>query len=375
MDRHMGTKMNVISFDESNTTFASPTKSTNYIEYSYGESIIQATALALIMFAALSLNAMNLLIVLRNSVMQNPRYMFIMNLVCGDLGVALLSMPFSLITTIYRKWVFGSDLCKLHGFLGSFFFCASLFTMAVMSIEQYYLLVKPLSRAITVRRAWYIMAGVWTLAAVVSIGPLAGWGHFGYNSSTLACGISFPRSAFERIYLFLLVQIAFVVPLLIMGYVYLRILVAVRKHSQRLAKFSSGSSEVIALQRRITCTLLLVLIIFLVCWTPFVCLVVFASLNSDVHHLPYGLGVAAYWCGYFNSACNPVIFVIRNDRFRDGYREILTATWYSLRCHNRPPRLRPNSFKGVWYLNRTCHQNGNSRIMIESFKPLHQQSS
>ena len=340
----------------------------NQIQYSYEESIVQAITLALIMFGAISLNSVNLLIVIRNSVMQNPRYMFIMNLTCGDLGVALLSMPFSLITTIYREWVFGFDLCKLHGFLGSFFFCASLFTMAVMSIEQYYLLVKPLSRAITVRRAWYMMAAVWALSAVVSIGPLAGWGHFGYNSSTLACGIAFPKTPFERIYLLLLVLIAFVAPLIIMAYVYVRILVAVRSHSQRIAKYSSGFSEVIALQQRITYTLLLVLVIFLLCWTPFVCLVVFASLNSDVHHLPYGLGVAAYWCGYFNSACNPVIFIIRNDRFRDGYREIFTTIWYFVRCRNRPQNLGHISDKGIWYVNRAGLENtGNSVDMINSF--------
>lgn len=365
-------------FKYPNVTTVSPAGAWNQIQYTHEESIFQALALVLIMFAAISLNTINLLIVMRNSVMQNPRYMFIMNLVCGDLGVALLSMPFSLITTIYRKWIFGLHLCKLHGFLGSFFFCASLFTMAVMSIEQYYLLVKPLSRTMTVRRAWYMMAAVWALSAVVSIGPLAGWGHFGYNSSTLACGIAFPKTPFERIYLLLLVIIAFVAPLIIMAYVYVRILVAVRSHSQRLAKYSGASSEVIALQQRITYTLLLVLVIFLLCWTPFVCLVVFASLNSDVHHLPYGLGVAAYWCGYFNSACNPVIFIIRNDRFRDGYREIFTAIWYFICCRNRPRNLQQlehKSDRGIWYVNRAGLQNGSSVDIIRSFNPLQQQNS
>lgn len=353
-----------------NLTSASPTGLTNQIQYSHDESVVQAIALTLIMFAAISLNTINLLIVIRNSVMQNPRYMFIMNLVCGDLGVSLLSMPFSLATTVYREWVFGFELCKLHGFLGSVFFCASLFTMAVMSVEQYYLLVKPLSRVITVRRAWHIMAAVWALSALISIGPVIGWGHFGYNSSTLACGIAYPKTAFERLYLLMLVAIAFVTPLIVMAYVYVRILFAVRAHSQRIAKYSSGCSEVIALQQRITYTLLLVLIIFLLCWTPFVCLVVFASLNSDVHHLPYGLGVAAYWCGYFNSACNPIIFIIRNDRFRDGYKEIFTALRYFVQCRNRSKNLRRRSLSlnDICYVNRTCD---NFAGKTDSFKHFH----
>lgn len=31
----------------------------------------------------------------------------------------------------------------------------------------------------------------------------------------------------------------------------------------------------------------------------------------------------AYWCGYLNSACNPIIYAFRSPSFRQGYLEII----------------------------------------------------
>lgn len=346
------------------------TSSDTFIQYLPIEAAFQAASLILIMLVAIVANTMNIIVVYRNSNMQTPRYMFIINLACADLGVTLLSMPFSLVTCISRRWIMSDSLCELHGFLGSFFFCVSIFTLTIMSIEQYFTLVKPLSRAITIRRAWYMIAAVWIFSTLLSLGPVLGWGHFAYNSTTLACGVAYPRTTSERLYLLFLVLVAYVITLLIMAYAYIRIFFAVRKHTDRIAKYTTGGLEVMNLQRRITYTLLLVLVVFVLCWLPFVCLIVLATQNTGVSNLPYGLGVAAYWCGFFNSSINPIIFVIRNDRFREGYREILSEVWYGMRC-KRPPKLRTPQFKRTWYLNkRTKTEGENPHVVLRAIPSL-----
>lgn len=342
----------------------------SYIQYLPIEAAFQAVSLIIIMLVAIGANTMNIIVVYRNSNMQTPRYMFIMSLAVGDLGVTLLSMPFSLVTCISRRWIMSDSLCQLHGFLGSFFFCVSIFTLTIMSIEQYYSLVKPLSRTITIRRAWYMIAAAWILSTLLSVGPEVGWGHFEYNSSTLSCGVAFPRSTLEKMYLLFLVLIAFVITLLIMAYAYIRILLTVRKHTDRIARYTKGGLEVMRLQRRITYTLLLVLLVFILCWLPFVFLIVLATRNTSVKELPYGLGVAAYWCGFFNSSVNPIIFVIRNDRFREGYREILSEIWYGLQC-KRPPKIRTPQIKNTWYLNKRSGKEGETpKFMLRAFPSI-----
>ena len=101
--------------------------------------------------------------------------------------------------------------------------CVSIFTITIMSIEQYFALVRPLSRTITMRRTWYMIGAVWIVSTLMSMGPVLGWGHFEYNSSTLSCGVAYPRSTSEKLYLLFLVVIAYAIPLLIMAYAYIRI--------------------------------------------------------------------------------------------------------------------------------------------------------
>ncbi|XP_068743562.1 neuropeptide FF receptor 2-like [Montipora capricornis] len=343
--------------------------SSYYIQYLPTEAAFQASSLIVIMLVAITANTMNIIVVYRNSNMQTPRYMFIMNLAVGDLGVTLLSMPFSLVTCIARKWIMSDSLCKLHGFLGSFFFCVSIFTLTIMSIEQYQALVRPLSRSITIKRAWYMIASMWIISAMLSMGPLLGWGHFDYNSTTLSCGVAYPVSTFDRLYLLILVLLAYVIPLLSMAYAYMRILFAVRKHTDRISRYTTGGLEVMRLQRRITYTLLLVLLVFLLCWLPFVCLIVLATRNTRVTDIPYGLGVAAYWCGFFNSSVNPIIFVIRNDRFREGYRDILREVWYGFQC-KRPPELKTSQQKKTCYVDKySGEMKDKSHVMLRA-KPF-----
>ena len=95
-----------------------------------------------------------------------------------------------------------------------------------------------------------------------------------------------------------------------------------------------------------------------------------ATKDTGADNLPYGLGVAAYWCGFFNSSVNPIIFVIRNDRFREGYRDILSKVWYGLRC-KRPPKLTKPHFKKTWYLNkRTGAEGENPHVVLRAIPSL-----
>ena len=62
--------------------------SETFIQYLPIEAVFQAASLILIMLVAIVANTMNIIVVFRNSNMQTPRYMYIMNLASAALGVA-----------------------------------------------------------------------------------------------------------------------------------------------------------------------------------------------------------------------------------------------------------------------------------------------
>ena len=79
-------------------------------------------------------------------------------------------------------------------------------------------------------------------------------------------------------------------------------------------------------ERKLTRTIIAVVIVFLICWTPFVCLngyvlgVAFVTGERPKEHWYY---VVIKLVSYLNSAINPYIYVIFHDQFRKAFIDII----------------------------------------------------
>lgn len=62
---------------------------------------------------------------------------------------------------------------------------------------------------------------------------------------------------------------------------------------------------------------------FLLCWVPFFCVNIIASFCKTC--IPGAAFKVLTWLGYSNSAFNPIIYSIFNTEFRDAFRRILTT--------------------------------------------------
>ncbi|GBP65276.1 Melanopsin-B [Eumeta japonica] len=49
-------------------------------------------------------------------VLWTPLNIILFNLVCSDFSVALLGNPFTLISALFHRWIFGHNMCVLYGF-------------------------------------------------------------------------------------------------------------------------------------------------------------------------------------------------------------------------------------------------------------------
>jgi len=107
--------------------------------------------------------------------------MFILNLAAADLGVAITCMPFSIITCLKHKWIFGEVLCHLNGFFNIVFGMGSLLTLTAISVEKYCAIVKPLYKIITRRRAIIMLLITWFEPVLFASLPLTGFTRFVYK--------------------------------------------------------------------------------------------------------------------------------------------------------------------------------------------------
>ena len=309
----------------SSTTSAGSKEDSFPMDYTVEESAIAAVTLLIIIIVCLVGNAVICYVVIRNRRMWTGMNMFLVNLAIGDIAMSLLSMTTPLQTAIIGEWTFGSGpICQLSAFCNSVLFCNTIFTHTTISIDRFFAVVKPMKKIMTRRKALSAILGVWILAVVISLGPLLGWGRNAYNASTLQCGYGFPRNKFESFYIICLAVFAFLLPIVLMSYAYIRIYLVVRHHTRRLSTSTFGNHQdaVIKEQRRTVLTFFLALIVFVICWTPFFVFIAVAVSIRSRDELPHGLGIAAYWCGFLNSAVNPYLIGLRSERFYEAFKRL-----------------------------------------------------
>ncbi|XP_065053527.1 octopamine receptor Oamb-like [Rhopilema esculentum] len=347
-------------------------------QYTNFESAVFVFTLVVIMLVSLAGGLIMLYVLYSNDKMWTSTNMLIGNLALASTSVAAFVMPFSIYSAGNRKWTFGQGaVCKLTGFAASFLLLATIFTHTVISIDKFFAVVKPMSRAMTTKRTALLIAAVWVIAGVMSVAPLAGISRFEYNPTTLMCGIGFPITKLDLLYMLFLSGLGFMLPLILMGILYIRVYFAVKQHSARLLAHSVSSTDVLALQKRLIFTVFASLVCFLICWSTFFTLVISSVIIKDRSKLPRGLGIAAYWTGYFNSALNPIIICSLSNRFKEGFKDILVrfCSLFNVSCRRRSRHFIKNGSvlqsactEVVFYENATLkgYSKKNSKGQIEA---------
>lgn len=305
--------------------------------YTSVESAFLVCTLVSILLVSLAGGVIMMFVLYTNNKMWTSTNMLLGNLALINTCLALCVMPFHLLTTAKQRWTFGEgSICIFSGFSTSLLLLATIFTHMVISIDKYFAIVRPMSRFMTAKKTGIAIASVWIIASIMSIIPLGGLSRFEYNPTTLTCGIGFPKTKMDLLYLLLLAGLGFVLPLCLMSMAYTRVYIAVKKHSARLMAHSVGSTDVLSLQRKLLLTVFVSLVCFLICWSTFFALTVTALIIEDRKLLPRGLGIAAYWTGYLNSAITPLVICSLSNRFKEGFINI----WKKAKCLAVSPCLR-----------------------------------
>ena len=287
--------------------------------------ILEAGTLLCIMLLALVGNFLVIAVVYRRRELRRTEtHIFIVNLSLTDISVALLCMPFSIITAVTQNWIFSNALCQLNGFLNVFFLLTSILTLTAISVHKYIGVVQPTKKKIfTRKRTIFAVLWVWFQALLTALTPIVGWNSYEHIPGRTQCSVKVPRDnkVIELTNCLFIIVCGFVIPLGIISFSYLKIFQTVKIHTKRVRSHSFGEEQSAFLnESRITITLFIILAVFLGCWTPFSVLTIYATLAGS--ELPKYFSVAAYWLGFLNSAMNPVIYALRTKEFRQGYRQI-----------------------------------------------------
>ncbi|XP_008587716.1 PREDICTED: alpha-1D adrenergic receptor, partial [Galeopterus variegatus] len=315
--------------------------------------------LAAFILTAVAGNLLVILSVACNRHLQTVTNYFIVNLAVADLLLSATVLPFSATMEVLGFWAFGRAFCDVWAAVDVLCCTASILSLCTISVDRYVGVRHSLKypSIMTERKAAAILALLWAVALVVSVGPLLGWKEPVPPDESF-CGITE-----EAGYAVFSSLCSFYLPMAVIVVMYCRVYVVARSTTRSLeagVKRERGKASEVVLrihcrgaatgadgaqgvrsakghtfrsslsvrllkfsrEKKAAKTLAIVVGVFVLCWFPFFFVLPLGSLFPQLKPSE-GVFKVIFWLGYFNSCVNPLIYPCSSREFKRAFLRLL----------------------------------------------------
>uniref|UniRef100_W5NEE2 Mu-type opioid receptor n=2 Tax=Lepisosteus oculatus TaxID=7918 RepID=W5NEE2_LEPOC len=279
-------------------------------------------------------NVLVMYVIIRYTKMKTATNIYIFNLALAD-ALATSTLPFQSVNYLMGTWPFGDVLCKVVMSIDYYNMFTSIFTLTTMSVDRYIAVCHPIKALDfrTPRNAKIINVCNWILSSAIALPVMImATTTMEYSAPGFTdCTLKFPHPSWywENLLKICVFIFAFIMPVLIITVCYG--LMILRLKSVRML---SGSKEKDRNLRRITRMVLVVVAVFIVCWTPIHIFVIIKALvtvpNSLLQSVTWHFCIAL---GYTNSCLNPVLYAFLDENFKRCFREFCIPAASALELH------------------------------------------
>ncbi|KAG8440950.1 hypothetical protein GDO86_006621 [Hymenochirus boettgeri] len=297
-------------------------------------------------------NSCLVFVIARQREMRNVTNIFIANLSCSDILMALVCLPVTIIYTLMNRWILGEALCKLTGFVQCISVTVSVLSLVLIALERHQLIIHPTGWKPLPWHAYLAVGVTWVVSCFISL-PFLSFTiltkHPFQNLSLpfdpfidhFVCTDNWPSENHRLAYTTCLLLFQYCLPLLLILLCYLRIFLRLRKRRDVVERAGSGEAGGRrGGHRRINVMLLSIVVAFGLCWLP---LTIFNALfdwdheqiSVCYHNLIFSL---CHLSAMASTCVNPVMYGFLNSNFQKEVKTIL------LRCRCTGGRDRYESF-------------------------------
>ncbi|XP_012283345.1 tachykinin-like peptides receptor 99D [Orussus abietinus] len=274
-------------------------------------------------------------IVLAHKRMRTVTNYFLVNLSIADAMVSTLNVTFNYTYMLNSHWPFGNLYCKVNQFIAVITICASVFTLMAISIDRYMAIMNPLKPRMGKRATLCIAVAIWVVGAILSLPMLLFYKTFTQNfvngEVRVICYSDWPNksddglSYDEYLYNVIFMILTYFLPIGSMTFTYARVGLELWG-SQSIGEATQRQLDNIRSKRRVVKMMIVVVVIFAVCWLPFHVYFIVTSYLPEITNEPYiqELYLAIYWLAMSNSMYNPIIYCWMNSRFRRGFAQFFS---------------------------------------------------
>ncbi|XP_072109031.1 cholecystokinin receptor type A [Mobula birostris] len=335
-------------------------------------------------------NVLIITVLLRNKRLRTVTNSFLLSLAVSDLMLCLFCMPFTLIPNLLKDFIFGSAVCKAVAYFMGISVSVSTFSLVAISLERYSAICKPLKSRVwqTKSHAFKVIAATWLLSVTVMLpypiyNTLVPFTRVN-NSTGNMCRLLWPNDFTQQFWYVFLLLILFLIPGIVMMIAYglisrelysgIRFEMRSRRSQERSGAYassyedgdgcyvqsikrkraiemqplsssthakisrarSSSSTANLMAKKRVIRMLIVIVIMFFICWTPIFCANAWRAFNKvSADRFLSGTPISFIHLLSYTSACvNPIIYCFMNKRFREACLATFTC------CSKQQPRPR-----------------------------------
>uniref|UniRef100_A0A9J7WVP4 Opsin 7, group member b n=1 Tax=Cyprinus carpio carpio TaxID=630221 RepID=A0A9J7WVP4_CYPCA len=217
------------------------------------------------------------------------------------------------------SWLFTEVMCMCYAFCGVLFGICSLSNLTVLSCVCWLKVCCPnYGNKFSSSNARLLVVGVWFYAAVFAVGPLSGWGQYGSEPYGTACCIDWHAPSYNTpamVYIVCLFFFCYIVPCTIIILSYTLILVTVRGAQHAVQQHVSPQNKISNMQTLLVKLSVAVCIGFLMAWSPYAVVSMWAAFTEPDLVPPIAFALAAMFAKS-STLYNPMVYLVFKPSFR-----------------------------------------------------------
>lgn len=280
--------------------------------------VVETLVVILNNMAAFFGNLLTLIVVLRSPRLRTIPNKFITSLAMSDISMAIPAVILTTAVLVKSDWPFDHATCQFQGYYGITLAFASSETLALMSLNRYYRIVKPnhYRRVFTERRTSLMILAAWLIASLVQIPYVASGHRYLFHPGKIFCNQD-GKKPFSTI----LVSVFGGIPMSIISFCSFKVFRSVRAHTKTRFR-DVDSTRVNVEDIKVSRTLLVMVLAYVICFSP---VIVIEAIDFLSHgsFLPRQVYLFYTIAATMSSSVNPIIYGAMNRAFRQEYKRLL----------------------------------------------------
>ncbi|NWU95295.1 CNR2 protein, partial [Upupa epops] len=266
---------------------------------------------------------------------RKPSYIFISGLALADILASIIFVCSFVNFHVFNETNFSKEvfLLQLGGVNTSF--SASLSSLLLTALDRYISISRPSEYKLlmTRKRAWIALGVLWAMCASIASLPLLGWNCCTLNST---CSELFPfvdDSYLSSWICFVMVLLGCIV------YAYAHVLWRAHQHVAYMEKNQGQLGKQNTRMRMdvtLAKTLVMVLAVLVLCWSPILILMIYSVLARLNNHLRRVFAFCSTLC-LLNSMVNPIIYALRSKELHSSLIMVFSRFRRQLKVSEESP--------------------------------------